>query len=302
MRQNNIIRSEKINEDTSLSNAIKQIQIQLPLVKSLQFNMIEKREIKENTYIKFIITERGRINKGHKILKSEGKRNIHDKFKNDNIKRKIKTLYNKYIITLLNNMMRKKYKNFRMKFLKMNIRITKDIGIKYNKNLLNQTIKDIIINVSNRYKNEDHNKNIINFIENQNKKEEILNILNMTYKDLYINYYLKSTKINSSENSFESHKEKLLILHGKEYLNKFIENAEHFVDFFLNSKNRKSKKFQEIDIINIPLENEKMETTSNTNESVNNENTENKELKIKTVSTATQTEIGDINSKIIVFS
>ena len=302
MRQNNIIRSEKINEDTSLSNTIKQIQIQLPLVKSLQFNMIEKREIKENTYIKFLIKKRGRMNKGHKILKSEEKRNIHDKFKNDNIKRKIKTLYNKYIITLLNNMMRKKYKNFRMKFLKMNIRITKDIGIKYNKNLLNQTIKDIIINVSNRYKNEDHNKNIINFIENQNKKEEILDILNMTYKDLYINYYLKSTKINSSENSFESHKEKLLILHGKEYLNKFIENAEHFVDFFLNSKNRKSKKFQEIDIINIPLENEKMETTSNTNESVNNDNTENKELKIKTVSTATQTEIGDINSKIIVFS
>ena len=302
MRQNNIIRNEKINEDTSLPNTIKQIQTQLPLVKSLQFNKIEKREIKENTYIKFLIKKRGRMNKGHKILKSEEKRNIHDKFKNDNIKRKIKTLYNKYIITLLNNMMRKKYKNFRMKFLKMNIRITKDIGIKYNKNLLNQTIKDIIINVSNRYKNEDHNKNIINFIENQNKKEEILDILNMTYKDLYINYYLKSTKINSSENSFESHKEKLLILHGKEYLNKFIENAEHFVDFFLNSKNRKSKKFQEIDIINIPLENEKMETTSNTNESVNNDNTENKELKIKTVSTATQTEIGDINSKIIVFS
>ena len=123
----------------------------------------------------------------------------------------------------------------------------------------------------------------------------------MTYKDLYINYYLKSTKINSSENSFKSHKEKLLILHGKEYLDKFIENAEHFVEFFINSKNRKPKKFQEIDIIDIPIENEKIETTSNSIESVNNVNTENKELKIKTVSTSTQTEICDINSKIIAF-
>ena len=302
MRQNNIIRSEKINEDTSLSNTIKQIQIQLPLVKSLQFNIIEKREIKENTYIKFLIKKRGRMNKGHKILKSEEKENINDKFKNDNIKRKIKTLYNKYIITLLNNMMRKKYKNFRMKFLKMNIRITKDIGIKYNKNLLNQTIKDIIINVSNKYKNQENNKNLIKFIENQKDNEGILNILNMTYKELYTEYYLKSTKINSSENSFESHKEKLLLLHGKEYLDKFIENAEHFVEFFVNSKNRKSRKIQEIDIIKIPLENEKIEITSNSIEVTNNVNTGNKEIKINTVSTSTQTDIGDINSKIIVFS
>ena len=67
----------------------------------------------------------------------------------------------------------------------------------------------------------------------------------MTYKDLYINYYLKSTKINSSENSFESHKEKLLILHGKEYLDKFIENAKNFVEFFKNPKNRINKKYKE---------------------------------------------------------
>ena len=184
----------------------------------------------------------------------------------------------------------------------MNIRITKDIGIKYNKNLLNQSIKDIIINLSNKYKNKDNNKNLIKFIENQTNNEEILNILNMTYKDLYINYYLKSTKINSSENSFELYKEKLLILHGKEYLDKFIENAKNFVEFFKNSKNRINKKYKEIDIIDIPMEKEKIETTSNSNESVNNVNTENKELKIKTVSTSTQTEICDINSKIIAFS
>ena len=295
-----MLREENIDQESSQTNTIKQIQ--QPLLYPLQSNKRGTNKIKEISNFKFTIRKRGRLKKCHEFIKMEEKKNVHNKFSNDNIKRRIKSLYNKYIITLLNNTVRKKYKKCRMKFLKMNIRIAKDIGIKYNKNLLNQTIKDIIINVSNKYKNEDHNKNIINFIENQNKKEEILDILNMTYKDLYINYYLKSTKINSSENSFESHKEKLLILHGKEYLNKFIENAEHFVDFFLNSKNRKSKKFQEIDIINIPLENEKMETTSNTNESVNNDNTENKELKIKTVSTATQTEIGDINSKIIVFS
>ena len=294
-----MIRKDKIENNISLQNAIKENQ--LPLKKSLQSNKIEISKIKENDKFPFKIKKRGRINKGDKILKSEGKINIHDKFSNDNIKRKIKTLYNNYIIILLNNIVRKKYKKCKMKFLKMNKRITKDIGIKYNKNLLNQTIKDIIINVSNKYKNEDNNKNLIKFIENQNGNEELLNILNMTYKDLYINYYLKSTKNNSSENSFESHKEKLLILHGKEYLDKFIENAEHFVEFFINSKNRKSRKFEEIDVIKISLENEKIETTSNSNESANNINIENKELKINTVSISTQTDIGDINAKIIVF-
>ena len=302
MKQNNIIRKENIDANTFLPNRINPISIQLPFRQPLKSGKTEKEIIKGNTNFQFIIRKRGRKNKSIIILKSEGKKDIHDKFSNDNIKRKIKSLYNRYIINLLNNMVKKTYKNYRMKFLKMNIRITKDIGIKYNKNLLNQSIKDIIINVSNKYKNKDNNKNLIKFIENQTNNEEILNILNMTYKDLYINYYLKSTKINSSENSFKSHKEKLLILHGKEYLDKFIENAEHFVEFFINSKNRKPKKFQEIDIIDIPIENEKIETTSNSIESVNNVNTENKELKIKTVSTSTQTEICDINSKIIAFS
>ena len=294
-----MLRKEKIDEESSQTNANKQIQ--LTLFEPLKSKKKETNKIKENVNYKFIIKKRGRKNKFNKILNTEEKSNVHDKFSNDNIKRRIKSLYNKYIITLLNNIVRKKYKKCKMKFLKMNIRVAKDIGIKYNKNLLNQTIKDIIINVSNKYKNEDNNKNLIKFIENQNNNEEILNILNMTYKELYINYYLKSTKNNSSENSFESHKEKLFILHGKEYLDRFIENAEHFVEFFMNSKNRKSRKLEEIDIIDIPIENEKIELTSNSNESVNNANTENKEIKINTVSTSTQTEIGDINSKIFVF-
>ena len=38
-----------------------------------------------------------------------------------------------------------------MKFVKINSRITKDISIKYNRNLLDQKIKDIIIDISKKY-------------------------------------------------------------------------------------------------------------------------------------------------------
>ena len=305
MSNNNIIRKEIIDKEPILPNTIKQIQFQLPFFQSLQTNQTnktEKNKLKEKTNFHFIINKKGRRTKCHKIFKSEEKRNVHDKFSNDNIKRRIKALYNKYIITSLNNIMRKQYKKSKMKFLKMNIKVTKDIGIQYNKNLLNQPIKDIIINMSNKYQNKENNKDVIKFIESQKNNEEIINILNMSYKEFYTNYYLKSTKSDSSENSFESDKEKLLMLHGKQYLDKFIENAEHFIEFFFNSKNRRSRKFEEIDIINIPLENEKIETTYNSNELTNSESSGNKDLKINTVSTSTQTDLGDINSKLIFFS
>ena len=129
---------------------------------------------------------------------------MHNKFSNDNIKRRIKASFNKYIIKLLNKLMKEKYKKARIKFLKMNIKITKDITIVYNRNLLNKYIKEIIVKMSNKYKNQENNKNCIKFIENKKDNEEIINILNMTYEQLYTNYFLKSTKNNSQEYSYEA--------------------------------------------------------------------------------------------------
>ena len=80
----------------------------------------------------------------------------------------------------------------------------------------------------------------------------------MSYKDLYSNYYLKST---DSENSYESHEEKILEICGKDYLDKFITNSERFINFFMKGKNRKARK-------------EINETISTSNE-VNRDNIEN---------------------------
>ena len=290
----------ELKQEKEISSQENSLSSQLPSLEDSKLLTTEINEQKEEKQFKFITKKRGRKNKDQIITKSENK-NVHNKFSNDNIKRRIKASYNKYIIKLLNNIVKKKYKKTTIKFLKMNIRITKDIAIKYNQNLLNKPLREIIVNVSNKYKNKDNNKICIKFIENQKGNAELINILNMTYKDFYINYFLKSTKNDSLEYSFESVKEKLLILNGKEYLDKFIENAEHFVEFFTNSKIRKSRKTQEIENISIPLENETVETISVSNELNSYENAPNKNLKKITVSTATQTDICDINSKIISF-
>ena len=214
---------------------------------------------------------------------------VHNKFSKDNIRRRIKALFNNYIIRLLNNLIKQKYLNSRHYFLKMNIKVTKDLGIEYNRNLLNTPLKEIIVNISNKYQNkENNNTKCIKYIEEQKDNEEIINILNMTYEQLYINY-LKTTKKDSQENSFEAHKEKMLKVYGKEYLDKFIENTKNFIEYFKKGKNRKSRKPPEVDIINIPLEFNK-----------NNIIEDNKIEKIMVESFA-QTDLCGINSKLIAF-
>ena len=247
---------------------------------------------------KFITRKRGRKNKIINILNkrdiyTKGKK-VHGKFSNDNIKRRLKGLFNNYIIHLLNSLLKKRFKNNKIKFIKMNVTLTQNITIDFNRNLLEKRIKDIIINVSDKYsKNKDNNKNCIQFIQSQKDVDDIINILNMTYKELYINYYLKS---KASNNSYEAHKEKILEVYGKEYLDKFVENAEGFVDFFCNGKNRKSKKQKEIEAVNTFLENEKSDTISTSDLSMDNYF-----VKKNMVSSYAQTEIEDINVKLIAF-
>ena len=290
----------ELQQDKNNQSLEKTLIHELPSYANCKSLVTEMADKKEEKRLKFIITKRGRKNKSQEIKKPERK-NVHNKFSNDNIKRRIKASFNKYIIKLLNKLVKEKYKKARIKFLKMNIKITKDISIEYNRNLLNKYIKEIIVNMSNKYKNQDNNKNCIKFIENKKDNEKIINILNMTYEQLYTNYFLKSTKNNSQEYSYEAVKEKLLKLNGKKYLDKFVENAESFVEFFMKTKIRKSRKIKEIENINIPMENETIETANDSNELISDDNEENKNSKKNYMSTSTQTDICDINAKIISF-
>ena len=290
----------ELQQDKNNQSLEKTLIHELPSYANCKSLVTEMADKKEEKRLKFIITKRGRKNKSQEIKKPERK-NVHNKFSNDNIKRRIKASFNKYIIKLLNKLVKEKYKKARIKFLKMNIKITKDISIEYNRHLLNKYIKEIIVNMSNKYKNQKNNKICIKFIENKKDNEEIINILNMTYEQLYTNYFLKSTKNNSQEYSYEAVKEKLLKLNGKKYLDKFVENAESFVEFFMKTKIRKSRKIKEIENINIPMENETIETANDSNELISNDSEENKNLKKNYVSTSTQTDICDINAKIISF-
>ena len=261
--------------------------------KILTFQIEDKKVSK-----KFLTKKKGRKKKSQEIKQEEekGEKIVHSKFSNDNIKRRIKGLFNNYIVNLLNDLIKKKFRKTKIKFVKMDIKNTKDIGIEFNRNLLSKPIKEIIIDVSNKYQDLNNNKNCIKFIKEQKGNEEIINLLNMSYKDIYSNYYLVS---KDSENSFEAHKEKVLETCGKEYLEKFVNNAEGFIDFFTNGKNRKARKQKEIEAINIPIENEGSDL-STMNEGIG-DNLENYFLNKNMACSEAQTDICGIYSKIIVF-
>ena len=298
-----------------IESFMKQNSFKLKLSLSQPPNNLIKNETKEpneNEYsneFKFITKKRGRKGKLFENDKEEQNtpdyKKIHGKFCDDNIRRKIKACFHKYMINFLNNLMQINFRNNTLKFLKMNIRITKDVGIGYNRNLLDKSIKDIILNVSNKYKNkENQNKNCIEYIKKQKNNEEILKILNTKYKDLYSYYYLKSNKKDILNNSFEEHKEKLLKKYGKEYLSLFVKNAENFIEFYLKGKNRKLRKGREVESIDIPSEKEveKDIKAYEFNGFTDDKDFENYYINKNMVSSSIQTEIFDINKKILTFA
>ena len=282
------------------------ISNQYPNIQNKGINSV-LNEPEEKKEIKFLTRRKGRKTKfsENKNDLSDNIMNtsdnyIHDKFSKDNIRRKIKSLFHKYIISLLNSKIKKKFNNIKKRFGKMNKKITNNLGIEYNRNLFNQYIKDIIISISKRYSNPDINRNCIKFISKQKDNEDIMKILNITYRDLYTDYYLKSTKNDLLDNSFEAHKEMLMKKYGKEYLDAFIENAENFIDFFIKGKNRKLRKpKEEVEVVEIPLENDDIENKS-FNEPINNKDKNIYKTKMM-VSTSVQTDIVGINKKLITF-
>ena len=295
-------------EFTSFLNPMK---FQLPIFQTLENltqNVSSEEKVVKN--IKILSNKRGRKKKVLNIIEDDANDNadkkgkevkVHNKFSNDNVKRRLKAFYHKYIISLLNNLMKTKLKQTRNKFVKINSKITKDITIEYNRALLNKRIKDIIVDISNKYIDKDNNKKCIKFIEEQENNEEIIKILNMTYKDLYTNYYLVSNKNDTKENSFEEHKEILMKEYGQQYLEKYIENSEIFIDFFIYGKNRKPRKKLISEIFEIPLENYTTISAS-INEVAHCDDVENYFIKKNMVSSCSQTDLCGINTKLISFA
>ena len=230
----------------NIENQNKRIKTKFFKRKKIEINEVERPILKNNKShlkTKLLKKKRGRKklnDSDNSILISK-----HDRNSDDNLKRKVKTHFHNYIIALLNSKLNLEPGKEKLKFVKINSEITQNITIEYNQNLFKKRIKDIIVQTSEKYQNKNINRECINYImSTESINLEVINLLNKTYEDMYLNYYLKSTKdsFDSQPNeSYESHKEKLKQF-GNEYLNRYIKNAENLLNFYATAKKRKSKK------------------------------------------------------------
>ena len=229
----------------NIENKNKRIRTKFIKKKKIEIKEVESPVLKNKSHLKNQLLKKKR---GRKKL-NDSDDNIlivkHDRNSDDNLKRKVKTHFHNYIIALLNSKLKLEQGKEKIKFVKINSEITQNITIEYNQNLFKKPIKDIVIQTSEKYQNKNINRECLNYImSTESINYEVINLLNKTYEDMYLNYYLKSTKdsFDSQPNeSYESHKEKLKKF-GNEYLNRYIKNAENLLNFYATAKKRQSKK------------------------------------------------------------
>jgi len=218
-----------------------------------------KRIIKNNKKIEnneFTKKKRGRKNT-HKTKKEE-----HNKKAPDNIRKKIKNHFHKFIFDKTNQLIKNFYGNQKFTFKKGIHRIknnnnenennennynendkiffTNDISLKTNKKLINTNIEDFLKQkISSRYTKYEKNENKKIFEEKLNKNFIMQNnyVFKMKYKEFFINFYLNDNYENKNETI---EKENNLNENENSNKNKKPENFK-----FLLNKNKENKDYYE---------------------------------------------------------
>ena len=120
--------------------------------------------------------------------KEDNIKGAHNKFSADNIMRKIKSFFLNSCFELIN----KSIKNKQIQLLKLNSEIGENLKRDYNLKLLDTTLKNLFFDskISLKYRKKikayyNLNKKIIIKIFQENKEKEAIQLLNLTYKELF---------------------------------------------------------------------------------------------------------------------
>ena len=184
---NNISKNEILTNKVPLIKDSSSIDININEI--LSFNKInlktDDRKSEDNTY-NSLKRKRGRNGPGC----TGGE---HNKFSDDNLRRKVKHLVLKNVFDFINEKIKSMYSGinkgiFTKQLLTINQKQISDATILFNKKFLEKPLKDIFsVEISKRYTNylESHNKNLINFLmneeEDENKRVYFNNLFNLKF-------------------------------------------------------------------------------------------------------------------------
>ena len=237
-------KKEEIKQTTNLDQNLQKINIDIE----------KSTEIKNKN--KSINKKCGRKRKNPDI--NEDNQIEHNKFSNDNMRRKCKHLVLHHSLQFINSQINKIYKGkigvgvYKKELKTINQSQKSDATITFNKLFLNKTLGDIFSeDISGRYTNlpSNHNKLIINNLmneEDENKRLYFSKLFNITFIEC-LKHFINQVQIKELKGMkcFSDIKKDLLCKfpdEGEDYVESLSRYFENYFDLITNERPRKSRK------------------------------------------------------------
>ena len=224
--------------------------------KNLSENSINAKNNKDNKKNNKDTKKRGRKRKREEIDNNDTK--IHNKFSDDNLRKKCKNIVLKSILEFINKKIKEQYndKICRGKFKKELKILDQEKKVKstvsFDKSFINKTLKEIFSgDISARFYNfpRNYNKIIIeSLIEDidEERRKYFIKLFDITFIDCLKYFREDKEALNIGElnglKQISSIKEELIMEHGTEYFETFINYLQNFEDIINNKRARKRRK------------------------------------------------------------
>lgn len=227
IHKNNIISKEKQNNEIRETDITEQkfLNKKRSMEKSELYELFENGNYKEeeniNVKIKGDNHKKGRYKKGED---NNGAK--HNKFKKDNIMRKIKASLFNYHLKLLNE----KLKNQNQKFKILPAKLKENVNKNINLMLLDKKLCDIYKKPpldDNRFANDKGNSKLIDKIYKDNNLPEVIELLNMSFKE-----FLEHIRKNDRDNYLATIREKEKKNQNTKDLDNYIKEVEDLLDHY----------------------------------------------------------------------
>ena len=224
--------------------------------KNLSENSINAKNNKDNKKNNKDTKKRGRKRKREEIDNNDTK--IHNKFSDDNLRKKCKNIVLKSILEFINGKIREQYHNkighgmFKkeLKILDQEKKVKSTVS--FEKSFINKTLKEIFSgDISARFYNfpRNYNKIIIeSLIEDidEERRKYFIKLFDITFIDCLKYFREDKEALNIGElnglKQISSIKEELIMKHGNEYFETFINYLQNFEDIINNKRARKRRK------------------------------------------------------------
>ena len=220
-------------------------------------NSINTMNIKNNKKNNKDTTKRGRKRKREGIDDNNDKK-THNKFSDDNLRKKCKNIVLKSILEFINGKIKEQYNNkighgkFKkeLKILDQEKKVKSTVS--FEKSFINKTLKEIFSSdISARFYNFPRNYNKImieSLLEDidEERRKYFIKLFDITFIDC-LKYFredkeaLKIGELNGLK-QISSIKEELIMEHGTEYFETFINYLQNFEDIINNKRARKRRK------------------------------------------------------------